>query len=174
MSVSFDVRVGSPRASAKLVIDQSPEPSATPVPSTVVPLVSYSVTVAPISAPLPVNAGMVTLVMLSVGDEPERSEERRVGEEGRARGAPNHYNKMAEATLGLPAMAGSFAVTVSTPSASAKRVIAKSPGPSATPVPSTVVPLVSYSVTVAPISAPLPVNAGMVTLVMLSVGDEPE
>ena len=40
------------------------------VPSTVVPLVSYKVTVAPATAPLPVIVGVVVLVTLSVLDDP--------------------------------------------------------------------------------------------------------
>ena len=40
MSVSLSVKVWTPCAKTELVIDQLPEPSATPVPSTVVPLVS--------------------------------------------------------------------------------------------------------------------------------------
>ena len=44
---------------------QLPEPSAVAVPSTVVPSVSYNLTVAPASAPLPVMVGVVALVRLS-------------------------------------------------------------------------------------------------------------
>ena len=60
-----------PADSVELVMLQLPELSATPLPSTVVPLVSCSVTVAPASAPLPMKVGVVTLVMLSVDDLPE-------------------------------------------------------------------------------------------------------
>ena len=70
-SVCLAVSVWLPPDSVELVIDQLPEPSAVVLPSTVVPLVSNSVTVAPASAPLPVNTGVVTLVMLSVFEEPE-------------------------------------------------------------------------------------------------------
>src|SRR5258705_502518 len=70
MSVCLAVSVWLPLASAVLVIDQLPEASAIAVPSTVVPLVSNSVIVAPTSAPLPVNTGVVLLVMLSVFDDP--------------------------------------------------------------------------------------------------------
>ena len=45
---------------------QLPEPSAVAVPSTVVPSVSYSLMIAPASAPLPVMVGVVALVRLSV------------------------------------------------------------------------------------------------------------
>src|SRR5258705_187357 len=70
MSVCLAVRVWLPPDNVELVIDQLPEPFAVAVPRTVVPLVSNSVTVAPTSAPLPVNTGVVTLVMLSVLDDP--------------------------------------------------------------------------------------------------------
>ena len=69
-SVCLAVSVCRPSPSAELVIDQLPEPSAVAVPSTVVPSVSYSVTVAPASAPLPVTVGVVLLVRLSVLDAP--------------------------------------------------------------------------------------------------------
>src|SRR5207237_182314 len=71
MSVCLVVRVWLPLDNVELVIDQLPKPSAVAVPRTVVPLVSNSVTVAPASAPLPLNTGVVLLVMLSVSDEPE-------------------------------------------------------------------------------------------------------
>src|SRR5437588_509270 len=71
MSVSVAVSAWLPLDRVELVIDQLPELSATALPSDVVPLVSNRVTVAPASAPLPVNTGVVTLVMLSVLDEPE-------------------------------------------------------------------------------------------------------
>ena len=48
------------------MIDQFPEPSAVVVPKTVVPFVSYKVTVAPAVAPLPVNVGVVMFVILSL------------------------------------------------------------------------------------------------------------
>src|SRR5260221_1268072 len=55
MSVCLAVRVWLPLVSVALVIDRLPEASAIAVPSDVVPLVSYSGTVAPTSAPRPVN-----------------------------------------------------------------------------------------------------------------------
>src|SRR5205814_5753837 len=69
----------TPSSSVELVIAQLPEPSATPVPSTVVPSVSYSVTVAPTSAPLPVTLGVLSLVLSSLFERPE---DRRVGRQG--------------------------------------------------------------------------------------------
>ena len=53
------------------VILQAPVPSATVVPNTVVPSLSYSVTVAPASTAAPVMTGMVLVVKLSVLLEPE-------------------------------------------------------------------------------------------------------
>src|SRR3569623_1472257 len=67
-SVALAVTVWLPADSADDVIDQLP-PVAVPVPSTVVPSVSYSVTVLPLSA-VPVKVGVVSLVMLSVLDLP--------------------------------------------------------------------------------------------------------
>ena len=58
-----------------------PEPSALAVPSTVVPLVSYSVTAALASA-VPVNVGVVSLVRLSVLEAPESEALVRSGAEG--------------------------------------------------------------------------------------------
>src|SRR5258707_1160080 len=75
----------------------------------------------------------------------------------------------AEATLALPAMSVWVAVRLWSPSNSGELVIVQLPAASATAVPSTVVPLVSYSVTVAPASAPLPLTVGVVSLLMLSV-----
>ena len=69
-SVCFAVSVCAPAASAELVMLHAPAPLATAVPSTVVPLVSNSVTVAPASAPVPVNVGVVLLVMSSVAEIP--------------------------------------------------------------------------------------------------------
>jgi hypothetical protein len=112
--------------------------------------------------------------MLSVLEKPESDAAIRSGAVG-AGGVVNSVTaRLAEATLVLPAMSVSFAVTVLKKKfASDELVIDQLPEPSATPVPSTVVPL-SNRVTVAPASAPLPVNTGVVTLVMLSVFDEPE
>src|SRR3954469_15896786 len=70
ISVSLAVRVWLPLVSVELVIDQLPEPSATAVRADVLLLLSNSVPVPPASAPLPVNTGVVLLVMLSVFDEP--------------------------------------------------------------------------------------------------------
>ncbi len=68
-SVTLAVMVWLPADRVELVIDQLPVPSAVAVPSTVVPSVSYSVTVLLASA-VPVKVGVVALVMLSVLDVP--------------------------------------------------------------------------------------------------------
>ena len=65
-SVTFVVKVCAPLVRVLDVMLQLPEPSAVAVPSRVVPSVSYSLTVAPASAPLPVTVGVVALVRLSV------------------------------------------------------------------------------------------------------------
>ncbi|MNR47227.1 hypothetical protein D3C85_1663010 [compost metagenome] len=64
------------------MIDQFP-PVATPVPITVTPSVSYNVTDEPASA-VPVNTGVVTLVMLSEFDTPLSLAEARTGADGAA------------------------------------------------------------------------------------------
>jgi hypothetical protein len=67
-STAFAVNVWLPSASVPAVIDQVP-PVAVAVPSTVVPFVSYKVTVLPLSA-VPVMTGVAFAVMSSVFDEP--------------------------------------------------------------------------------------------------------
>src|SRR3569833_951355 len=67
-SVAFAVIVRPPADNADDVIDQLP-PVAVALPSTVVPSVSLSVTVLPASA-VPVNVGVVLLVILSEFDAP--------------------------------------------------------------------------------------------------------
>src|SRR5207249_3841368 len=137
------VRVWTPVARAELVIDQFPEASARAEPSAVVPLVSKRVTVAPTSAPLPVNAGVVTLVMLSIGGEPGRVGAVRPGADGAAAAVSMVTLRLAEATLVLPAMSVCLAVRVCAPPARAELVIDQAPVPLATPVPSAVAPSVS-------------------------------
>jgi hypothetical protein len=81
-SVCLADRAWAPSPSIELVIDQAPDTSAMAVPSTVVSSVSYSVTVAPPSTPLPVTTGVVTLVMLSVLDGPVSDAAVRSGADG--------------------------------------------------------------------------------------------
>ena len=162
MSVCLAVRVWLPPVSVELVIDQLPEPSAVAVPRTVVPLVSNSVTVAPASAPLPVKVGVVTLVMLSVLDEPVSVAAVRSGADGAAaprcrsspKGRPRPHWCCRQCRSAWRSGCGCRADSV-------ELVIDQLPEPSAVAVPSTVVPLVSNSVTVAPASAPLPVKVGV-------------
>src|SRR5207245_2092108 len=151
-------------ASAELAIDQLPEASATALPSIVVPLVSNSVTVAPASAPLPVNTGVVLLVTLSVCEVPVSLAAVMSGADGAAAGASTVPAMPAVAALVLPALPLCFPARRCPELASAELAIDQLPEASATAVPSTVVPLVSNSVTVAPASAPLPVNTGVVLL----------
>src|SRR5207253_2202554 len=154
MSVCLAVRVWLPLDSVELVIDQLPEPSAVAVPSTVVPLVSNSVTVAPASAPLPVNTGVVLLVMLSVLDEPESVAAVMSGADGAAAVVSMVTARPALALLVFLPISVCLAVRVWLPLDNVELVIDQLPEPSAVAVPSTVVPLVSNSVTVAPASAP--------------------
>src|SRR5207237_374417 len=91
-------------ASGELAVDQLPEASATALPSTVVPLVSNSVTVAPASAPLPVNTGVVFLVTLSVCEVPVSVAAVMSGAEGAAAVVSIVTARPAEAALVLPAM----------------------------------------------------------------------
>ena len=171
-SVCFAVSVWAPLARIELVIVQLPDPSAVAVPSTVVPLVSYKATVAPASD-VPVRVGVVILVRLSVVDDPLSDATIRSGALGAATMVSMVTTNPAEATLALPAVSDCFAVRVCAPSASAVLTIDQFPETSAVAVPNTVVPLVSYRVTVAPATAPLPVKVGVVVLVTLSVVDAP-
>ena len=173
-SVCLTVSVCAPADSALAVIDQLPSPPAVAVPSTVVPSVSYSVTVAPDSAPLPVTVGVVSFVRSSVLEAPLSLAGARSGAEG-AKGAAVSMvtTSDADAALVLPARSVCLAVSVCAPDASALAVIDQLPSPPAVVVPSTVVPSVSYSVTVAPGSAPPPVTVGVVALVRLSLFEAP-
>src|SRR5471032_2095101 len=68
-SVVFALSECTPGLNRLLVMDQLPLPSATTLPSTLVPLLSYSVTVEPASA-VPLKVSVVTLVMLSLFEVP--------------------------------------------------------------------------------------------------------
>lgn len=59
-----------PELNVEEVMLQLPEPSDVVVPSTVVPLVSYKVTML-LAVAVPLKIGVVSLVMLSVLDAPE-------------------------------------------------------------------------------------------------------
>ena len=154
-------------------IVQPPDASAVPVPSTVTPSVSRSVTAAPASAPVPVNVGVATLVTSSLCEAPLSDAAVRTGAPGAAAEVSIVITNPAEATLVLPAISVWTAVIVWLPAPGAALLTVQLPEPSAMPVPSTVVPLVSSNVTVAPASAPDPVKVGVVMLVILSVCDGP-
>ena len=132
-------------------------------------------TVAPASTLLPVRVGVVTLVMLSVLLLPESDALARSGALG-AEGAVVSIVtvRAVDAAPVLPAASVTLALSVCAPSVSALDVMLQLPEPSAVVVPSSVVPSVSYSLTVAPASAPPPVTVGVVSLVMLSVSLMPE
>ena len=169
-SVCFAVTVCAPVASVALLIDQLPERSTVPVPSTVVPLVSNRVTTAPTS-PVPVKVGVVTLVRLSVLDVPLSDAVVRSGAPGAAAMVSMVTTSGAEAALVMPPIV-CLAVIVCVPSASVELGMDQLPEASAAAEPSAVVPLVSNSVTVAPATA-VPVKVGATTLVMLSTEDAP-
>src|SRR5712672_217432 len=170
-SVALAVIVWLPEASVDVAMLQLPLPSAVPLPTWVAP--SNSVTVLFASA-VPVKVGVATLVRLSVPDAPESEAVARSGVEG-AVGAVLSIvtDSPVEAVLVLPAASVALAVIVWLPEASVEAVMLQLPLPSAVPVPSTVVPSVSYSLTVLPTSA-VPVKVGVATLVRLSVPDDPE
>src|SRR5205807_2565803 len=135
MSVCLAVRVWLPLDSVELVIDQLPEPSATPVPSTVVPMAAHRVTVALASAPPPVNNGVVFLVMLSVLDDPVSEAAVMSDADGAAPVLPSFPTRRSSDLLVLPAMSVCLAVRVWLPLDSVELVIDQLPEPSATPVP---------------------------------------
>jgi hypothetical protein len=170
-SVAFTVTVCAPVPSTDAVMLQLPLPSAAAMPSTVVPSVSYSVTALPASV-VPVKIGVVSFVILSVLEVPV-SEPAVISGAAGADGADISIVMLssADAVLMLPAASVAFTVTVWTPAVSADAVMFQLPPP-AVAVPSTVVPSVSYSVTVLPVSA-VPVKVGVVSFVRLSVDDEP-
>src|SRR4029079_1388019 len=131
-----------------LVILQLPEPSATAVPNTVLPFVSYKVTVAPTSALLPVKVGVVLFVMLSVLEVPESDPAIKSGAEGAATVVSIVTLNALDATLTFPARSVCLAVKLCEPGDKVALVILQLPEPSATAVPNTVLPFVSYKVTV--------------------------
>src|SRR5207253_3018160 len=115
-----------------------------------------------------------TLVMLSALGAPESEAVARSGLVGAAGAALSIVtDRPPEAAPVLPAASVAVAVIVWLPEASVEAVMLQSPVPSALPLPTTVVPSVSYSVMVLPASA-VPVKVGVATLVRLSVLDEPE
>src|SRR5260370_26175709 len=96
--------------------------------------------------------------MLSVFDEPVSVAAVRSGADGAAAVVSIVTTRPAEAALVLPAISVCLAVSVWLPLDNVVLVIDQLPEPSAVAVPRTVVPLVSNSVTVAPASAPPPLN----------------
>ena len=170
VSVALAVMVWAPAARAEVVMVQLPEPSAVPDPISVVPSVSYSLTVALASA-VPLKVGVVSLVMLSVLELPLSVPAVMSG----ALGAPGAVASMVtarpeDATLVLPAKSVALAVMVWAPADRAEVVMVQLPEPSAVPEPIRVVPSLSYSLTVALASA---VPLKVVVLVILSVLEMP-
>src|SRR5204862_241673 len=82
-------------------------------------------------------------------------------------------DRLEPAVLVLPAASVALAVNVCEPEPRAEEVMLQLPLPSAVVVPRTVVPSVSNSLTMA-LASDVPVKAGVVLLVMLSVLDVPE
>jgi hypothetical protein len=144
-------------------------PVATPLPTRVPSLKIF--TVLPASA-VPVKVGVVMLVRSSLLDDPESLAEDRSGVEGAAGEVVSIVtDKADDATDVFPAASVALAVIELTPSGSALTAIVQLPLPSAVPVPINVEPA-RKSFTTAFASA-VPLNVGVVLLVMLSVFDVP-
>jgi len=143
VSLALAVRVCAPSLKVELVIDHLPEPSAVVAPSTVLPSVSYKVTVA-LASEVPLKIGVVVLVRSSLLLVPLSSALLKSGVPG-ALGAVVSIviSKLLEALLTLPAVSVTLAVSVCAPSLKVVLVILQLPLPSAVVVPSTVLPSVS-------------------------------
>ena len=167
-SVAFALIACPPSAKALVATDHRPAASAWPLPTKVVP--SNSVTVALASA-VPVKVGVLTLVVLSVFDVPLSDVTARSGTLGVTGAAVSIVTvSTPEAALTLPARSVALATIAWTPFANGLAAMDHTPAASAWLLPTTVAP--SNSVTVALASA-VPVNVGVVTLVVLSVFDGP-
>src|SRR6266478_7156695 len=153
-SVALAVMPSVPLDSPEVVMLNEPVVAlAMPEPSTVVPLVSYSVTVLPGSAvpsiftcvKLVIPSPFAPLSVVLSSDSP-------VGAAGAVVSTVTEY--AVDAALVLPAASVVFAVMLWVPFASANVAMLNAPVVAlAMPEPSTVVPLVSYSVTALPASA---------------------
>jgi hypothetical protein len=167
-SVAFAVIVCVPSPRTPEVIDQRPAALAMPEPTAVAP--SNNATFEFASA-VPVNIGVVTLVVLSVAEPPLSEAVARSGLPGAAGAVVSIVTCSApDAAPMLPDRSVAFAVMVCAPCASVVDVIDQAPVVLALPVPTAVVP--SNNVTFEFASA-VPVNTGVVRLVMLSVGETP-
>ncbi len=167
-SVKVEVMTCTPPPRVEVVIVYTP-PEQTPEPTAVAP--SYIVTVSPL-VQLPVNVGVVSLVLLSVEDDPVSDAAIRSGADVGALGEVVSIviERLPEAADVLPAGSVCFAfMVVCAPSESADAVMVT--GEDAhTALPTGVV--LSYNVTVAPTSQVM-VKLGVVSEVILSVDDEP-
>src|SRR5258706_158261 len=153
-SVALAVMLCVPFDSVEVVMPNAPVvASDAPVPMTVVPFVSYSMTVLPGSAvPSIFTCAKLVIPSPSVPLSVVLSRESPVGAAGAAVSTVTEY--AVDATPVFPAASVAFAVMLWVPFASADVVIMNAPVVAlAMPEPSTVVPLVSYSVTVLPASA---------------------
>ena len=129
--------------------------------------------VAPGSTPIPLKVGVLSLVTPSVFDTPVSDFVSRLGADGVFAMVSIVTFSAVEALLDPPESVVCVADSVWMPSASSLAVIVQFPAAVATAVPSTVVPSLSCSVTVAPASAPTPAKTGVATLVMLSLSEAP-
>jgi hypothetical protein len=165
-SVAVAVMACVPWARAELVTVQLPLESAVAVPIWVEP--ANTLTVLPASA-VPVKVGVVSVVTLSVLDEPVSDAAVRSGVET-AGAAASIWTVIADdAALVLPELFVAVAVMTSVPWPRVT-VAVQLPPESAVVVPISVEP--EYSFTVLPAGA-VPVNVGVVSLVLLSVLDAP-
>jgi hypothetical protein len=130
---------------------------------------SNSRTVLPAAA-VPVKVGVVSLVRLSVVDDPESDAAIKSGVDGAATGALMVIERAADAGLVLPAVSVAVTVMMCVPCARGELVTVQLPLEFAVAVPIWVVP--AYTFTALPASA-VPVKVGVVLVVMLSVFDAP-
>ena len=106
-----------------------------------------------LASAVPVNVGVVILVMLSVLETPLSDATTRSGRLGAATFLSMVICKTAEAALTLPARSVALAVILRAPAARAEVVMLQLPSAAAMPVPTLVVPL--NTVTVLPASQSL-------------------
>ena len=169
-SVDFTVMLYAPAVSEDVVTVHLPCASAVFVPIGVLPPVSYRSIIANASV-VPENSNVLALVIPSELELPVSLAVASVGALGVVGEVVSIVtDRLLEALLTLPAVSVALAVMVCMPSVSCTvLVIDQIPVvPSAVSVPSTVMPSVSYKVTVALFSA-LPVKVGKVVLVMSSL-----
>ena len=172
-SVSVPVTFHVPGLSVGRVHEVA-EPTTNEQVSVVLPFVALIVAVSP-AVPASENDGVVSFVMLSVGELPVSEAVVRSGLAAGVVGAVVSTVRLM-AGLGadtLPAPSVMVDVTFHDPAVRVGRSHDCVPVPMVYVQVFVVAPLVALIVTVLPLLPPLPVNVGVVSLVMLSVSDEP-